>query len=490
MKKITVNTAKSLLLGLFSVALVGCSSDDSTDNPNPGGGDGGPVSNASKLDLNQFRQQGVGVMMQAFYWNVEPKGGWYDLINSKIDDWSATGVNRIWLPAPGKGQSGFSSMGYDPSDYFDVGEFDQHNTIETRFGSRTELENLIAKAHSSNVQVVADIVMGHNSGGGKQENPFRPGDTEVYTLFNKENGNASDKFNRDYNHFHPNDIHSSDGFEDNLFFAKTDVCLEQKYVQDWLWGRDDSVAEFYKNTLGFDGWRFDYVKSFDPKWVKAWNDKVGGFSVGENFDGNAQVLKDWVDASGSPAFDFACFYKLDETLDRNKDLTALGGANNMLRKIYPDKAVTFTANHDTEKDTNTDNNISFGNKMIAYAYILTHDGYPTLFYNDYENTNFKDNLKNLVLIHNSIAIGNVEILKANKDEYIMKRSGEGDNPGLIFYINISNQTKQSSVRSNWPEKKLVDYADNSTKTLTADANGQVTIETPAKSFTIWSIGKE
>jgi len=42
----------------------------------------------------------------------------------------------------------------------------------------------------------------------------------------------------------------------------------------------------------------------------------------------------------------------------------------------------YTQYHDTEKDTNTDNNISAANKMKAYAYILTHDGYPTLFYSD------------------------------------------------------------------------------------------------------------
>lgn len=162
----------------------------------------------------------------------------------------------------------------------------------------------------------------------------------------------------------------------------------------------------------------------------------------------------------------------------------------MLRKIYPDKAVTFTANHDTEKDPNTDNNISFRNKMIAYAYILTHDGYPTLFYSDYENDAFKTILKNLVLIHNTIAIGDVEILKVDIDEYVMKRSGSGNNPGLIFYINISNQPKTTSVTSNWVNKKVVDYSNNSKKTLTADASGNITIEAPSKGFTIWSLAKQ
>jgi alpha-amylase len=34
-----------------------------------------------------------------------------------------------------------------------------------------------------------------------------------------------------------------------------------------------------KNTMKFDGWRFDYVKGFGPWVVKDWNTNVGGFSV-------------------------------------------------------------------------------------------------------------------------------------------------------------------------------------------------------------------
>ncbi|WP_103866002.1 alpha-amylase [Aquimarina sp. I32.4] len=480
-KTINIVPKTILLLGGMVLGFTGCSEDDNDANNS----EAIVTSQSLKMDLTQYKREDAGVFMQAFYWDVEPKGGWYDEISIRIEDYKASGINRIWLPAPGKGASGGYSMGYDPSDYFDVGEFDQHGTVETRFGSREELENLIQKAHANDIEVIADIVMGHNSGGGLQANPYR-GNTKVYTLFNEQNGNASGKFNRSYEHFHPNDILEYD--EDNLFYPETDLSHHKQYVQDWLWGKDYSVAAFYKNELGFDGWRFDYVKSFAPKWVKAWNDKIGGFSVGENFDGDTQVLKDWVDASGSPAFDFACFYRLDETLDRAKDLTALGEADNMLRKIAPKMAVTFTANHDTEKDENPDNRISYGNKLLAYSYILTHDGYPTIFYLDYEA--FKKQLKTLIEIYNTLAIGDLEIIEANKDEYIMKRNGKGDNPGLILYMNISKQTKQRVVKTNWKNKTLVDYTNNSRATPSTDSEGNTSIEAPAGSYSIWSIAKE
>ncbi len=431
------------------------------------------------LNLENYKN-GSGVMMQAFYWDVEPRFEWWDNVSGKIEDWADAGVNRIWLPVATKGQSGGFSMGYDPSDYFDFGNFMQHGTVETRFGSREELESLIETAHSNDIEVIADIVLNHNSGGGEQYNPYR--DKITYTLFDEEHGNASGMFNRTFEDFHPNSVSESD--QGNLFFDEQDLDHDRENVQNWFWKNENSVAKYYKNVMGFDGWRFDYVKGFAPWVINEWMDSVGGFAVGENWDGNAAVLEDWVEETGISAFDFAAFYKLEEALDRNDDLTFLG--RDMLRKTHPEQAVTFVSNHDTEKDSE-DNRISEENKMKAYAYILTHDGYPTIFYLDYENEAFKEELQNLMLIHNSIATGAVEVLFNDNDEYIMKRAGNGTNPGLILYINTSENTKRREVNTNWSGKKLMDYAKKSSYSPTADASGAVDIEAPANSYSIWSI---
>ena len=433
-----------------------------------------------ELNLEDYKN-GTGVMMQTFYWDVEPRHGWWNLINGKIEGWANAGVDRLWLPAVSKGQSGGYSMGYDPSDYFDFGEFMQHGTIPTRFGTRTELETVIATAHNNGLEVIADIILNHNSGGGKQFNPFRNKDT--YTLFEETTGNASGMFNRDFNSFHPNDIHERD--EGDLFFDEQDLCHHQPYVQDWLWKNENSVAKYYKNVMKFDGWRFDYVKGFGNWVIKEWMKEVGGFAVGENWDGNSQVLIDWVEDTGVAAFDFAAFYEMEKAFDRHNDLNYLG--RNMLRTAHPDLAVTFVANHDTEKETNPDNRIEASNKMKAYAYILTHDGYPTIFYSDYENAAFQDELKRLMLINNSLATGDVEILYIDNDEYVMKRSGDGVNPGLILYINTSGNTKRRTITSGWNNTTIMDYSYKSSFKPTSEANGSVSIEAPANSYSIWSI---
>ena len=39
-------------------------------------------------------------------------------------------------------------MGYDPYDYYDLGEFDQKGGAPTWFGSKSELLDLIQSAHA------------------------------------------------------------------------------------------------------------------------------------------------------------------------------------------------------------------------------------------------------------------------------------------------------------------------------------------------------
>lgn len=473
-------------LALSLMFLVGgCSSDDDELTPDPDNiGTVDPPAEAQPINLKNHSKDS-GVMMQAFYWDVEPRHGWWDLISEKVGSWADAGIDRIWLPPASKGQSGGYSMGYDPSDYYDLGEYDQHLTVETRFGSRTELENLIEMAHSHGLEVIADVVLNHNSGGGEEWNPYR--EKMTFTLFNKEHGNASGMFDRNYENFYPNSTSPYD--EGSLFYEETNLDHNQEYVQNWLWKADYSVAKFYKNEIGFDGWRFDYVKGFEPWVVKAWLDEVGGFSVAELWDGYAPNLREYIEKTGSRVFDFATFYKLEEALDRYDDLNNLV-SDNMVWKTHPDHAVTFTANHDTEKDSNEDNFIASENKMKAYAFILTHPGYPTIFYTDYEESGFKEELNQLILINNTIATGDMEVLYVDEDEYVMRRSGSGDNPGLILYISTNNNIKRRQVDTGWNSRATMDYTYNTEYTTTTGEDGKATLEAPANGYAVYSIMKE
>lgn len=409
---------------------------------------------------------GTGVMMQAFYWDVPAGGTWWNHVATKVDDWSAAGIDAIWLPPVSKAQNGPFSMGYDPFDYFDFGEYDQMGSVETRFGSTSELQNLITAAHNNRLSVIADIVINHNSGGDSEANPFTGGNT--YTNYQPMSG----KFNRTYYDFHPNDLQSND---EGVFGGFADLSHGKSYVQDWLWKTPNSVAQYYKNVMGFDGWRFDYVKGFAPWVVREWKNTVGGFSVGEYWDGNAATLDWWSGQAEVSAFDFACYYRMRDAFEGN-NLNRLN--DDMLWKRNASKAVTFVTNHDTDE--------IFNGKMLAYAYILTHEGYPTIFYRDYEEWLNKERLNNLIWIHNNLAGGNTSILYTDNDEYIARRNGY-NNAGLIVYINNANHWQERWVETNWSNTRIKDYTGHSNWEPVTQSGRWVKIQVPPKSYSVWSV---
>lgn len=454
-----MNKPKHLLILLFIVLLSACQKEElNTDSEFAS-------SPELKVSKNQPGKASVGskVMMQAFYWDVPAGGNWWNTVKTKLPAWSNAGIDAIWLPPATKAQNGAFSMGYDPFDYFDFGNYNQMGSTETRFGSKAELQSLISTAHSNNLSVIADIVINHNSGGASESNPYTGGST--YTDYNP----ASGMFYRSATDFHPNDYHSNDS---GAFGGFPDLCHDKTYVQDWLWNKTNSVAKYYKNTMGFDGWRFDYVKGFSPWVVNSWISEVGGFAVGEYWDGNAATLEWWVNNSGASAFDFACYYRMRDAFEGN-DLTKL--QDDMLWKRNPMRAVTFVTNHDTDE--------IYSGKMLAYAYIMTHEGYPTVFYQDYEEWLDKDKLNNLIWIHNNKAGGSTSILHADNDEYVAKRNGA---PGLIVYINNSNSRQERWISTNWYGQVIKDYTGNSGWEPATQSDGWVKLEVPAKSYTIWS----
>lgn len=416
--------------------------------------------------------------MQAFYWDVEPRGEWWKSIEPKLTTWKALGVDKIWLPPATKGMSGSFSMGYDPFDYFDFGEFDQMGTIKTRFGSRAELEQLIAKAHSLEIDIVADVVLNHNSGGQLEYNPYRQKNT--YTKFEP----LSKKFPRSFEDFHPNRIHVRDA--EALFFEEQDLCHEQENVQNWFWKGENSVAKYYKQVMKFDGWRFDYVKGFDPEVIKNYMASAGGFGILEVWDGNASLINTWVEKTGISAFDFAAFYAMENAFD-GFDLRILV-ERPQLWKLKPEQAFTFVNNHDTAKETNQGNKLSSKESLkLAYAYMFTHPGNPSIFYLDFEEVLDKADLKKLTDINRALAFGELKILQASQDSYVAQRAGNDVSPGLIIHINNSNLPQTKVVTTQWKNSLLFNYSGYGVNTVRTNESGQVTLTTPRKSYSVWSL---
>src|ERR1700712_3839827 len=99
----------------------------------------------------------MGVLLQAFYWDCPKRDNkeftWWNFVKEKIPGLNAAGFTALWLPPASKGANlGGMSMGYDPYDFYDLGEFDQKGSVKTWFCSKDELTGLVKTIHDNKMQ--------------------------------------------------------------------------------------------------------------------------------------------------------------------------------------------------------------------------------------------------------------------------------------------------------------------------------------------------
>ena len=83
----------------------------------------------------------------------------------------------------------------------------------------------------------------------------------------------------------------------------------------------------------------------------------------------------------------------------------------------------FVENHDVVR-----NDPVINDKMLAYAFILTHQGYPCVFWQDYYTWNLAlpgdvSGINALIDAHEKHAGGDMQVLYVDDDLYIMQRLG-------------------------------------------------------------------
>jgi alpha-amylase len=440
----------------------------------------------------------MSVMLQAFYWDCATSegkaGGWWDLVAARIDSLKRSGFDSIWLPPVSKAAS-VTSMGYDPYDYFDLGDYDQKGGVKTLFGNRAELVSLIQEAHGHDMQVYADVVINHNSGADEEE--INPLDGESrWTKYTPKSG----RFPRDWNSFHPSRYEAT--LEGEVFAGFPHLCHRNPLVYTCLMEYSQMLIE----ELGFDGFRFDFVKGYGP-WMVGTIAKyryqrdgkpITPFVVGEYWE-DQQSIDEWLLKVNSfsdnqiAAFDFPLRYRLKDMCDTlGYDLRKLTEDGVVVTK-RPMHAVTFVDNHDTQNEGAAIAN----DKMLAYAYILTHEGYPCIFWLDYYNFELArpgapNGIDALIDVHHRYAGGAMEILHCDPDLYIMQRTGYENQPGLIFVLNnLGNTWSGTSVKTQWPSQRFSPLAwdgqdqGSQPEERTTDAEGNAEFPAPPRGFAVY-----
>jgi alpha-amylase len=398
----------------------------------------------------------MGVMMQAFYWDCPREEGreyeWWNYLKENIPHLAELGFTALWLPPVHKaGNLSGPSMGYDPYDYYDLGEFDQKGSIKTWFGSKSELLELIKTAHEHGFGLIADMVINHNNGADEEElNPII--NQNRWTLFNP----ASQQFKRNWECFHPN-YHEE--WDEGQFGDMPDLSHGNPYV----WEEILKLAKWMIEEIGFDGFRYDFVKGYGARTITAIQEHpytrdgqaFQPYGVAEYWD-NAGAIINWANASNfstqNPvdAFDFPLRELLKSLCDSyGFSLHDLVTWDTVLGK-QTQTTVTFVENHDLRDEGRGIVN----DKLLAYSYIFAHEGYPCVFWKDYYNYQLAqegtaNGIAALMNAHENYAAGTTETLWLDDNLYIMQRTGVDDKPGLIYVLN----NRGDSWNGNWVQTR-------------------------------------
>lgn len=448
------------------------------------------VGSASRVDAS--------VMMQGFYWDTP--SGWYNTMKNNASGLKnmagGTGLNRMYFPPPTKGQGGGYSMGYDPADYYDLGTYNQHGWTATRFGTQAELKSATTAYRNLGVVTMADIVLNHRSGGGSEWNPNRNANT--WTNFSTQ---MSGKAKWRYNEFHPSSYWGSD---EGAFGGYADVCHRNPLV----WNDLTAWGNWLKNNnnAGFNGgWRQDYVKGFGPWMAKDFRQYTNwSYTIGEYWDSNTNTLDWWSNAADSGVFDFAAYYTM-------RDICTNTGGGGYLPNLLdhgksfaaknPFRAVTFAGNHDTDEISN--------HKHLAYAHMVTYQGYPCIWWKDYFNYGMAslggqwgNGIKQLVWVREKLGAGgpNIEILKSNDGDCLIygDRDGNSTNPGFIVVINDNSSnwrgawvTTSNTTLRNKTLKCYAWYSPNSGQNYQpankfCQSNGSVEVWAPPRGYAVYA----
>lgn len=328
------------------------------------------------------------VLLQAFDWTSSKTGdaGWWRRLRAMAGDLASAGITHAWLPPPSQSAS---PEGYLPGKLF--------NLDRSAYGDESELIALCEALTDVGIVPVCDVVINHRTADDV-------GPEGVYNV---------------YDDLDPDGEPVSWGSwaitcDDPTFRGRGGPDSGENYgpAPDLDHANPELRATlarwmaFLRDEIGFGGFRFDFVRGYAPEYVEEYvRATFGGghvskpptaFNVGENWvdmrwegstlsydqDGPRRTLVDWIGATHGvcAAFDFPAKGILQRAVQHTEYWRLADPANRPpgLLGWVPERAVTFTDNHDTGYPQN---HWPFpeDRQALGYAYVLTHPGVPCVY---------------------------------------------------------------------------------------------------------------
>jgi glycosidase len=321
----------------------------------------------------------TGVELPAAY-----QGGDWAGVLQKINEgyFSDLGINTLWLTVPmdNPEAAGMGSDGHLYSAYHGYWPSDLDHT-EERFGTMTELQNLVGAAHDHSMKVVLDYAMNHVH----QDAPIVALHSGWFWPLDFTDGNGSHHC-----------VCGDGSCPWDGQYAKR--CWFRDYLPDFNFSSTEARKYSVDNAIGWaqqtgaDGLRLDAVKHIEDSWlidlrsrVKAQLEPISKqhfYMVGETYTSDPSLIRSYVNPQTmlDGQFDFPLRAKLASTLlTRQAPLSDLAAFMDVNDAFYGKGVMsTFIGNHDMPRAIHFAQDNALWNDVWSDGKDRAWSGQPTL----------------------------------------------------------------------------------------------------------------
>ena len=330
------------------------------------------------------------------------------------------------------------SLGYDPRTDLDVGQWEPLHIT----GSAADLKGAIDALHESGILVIQDWV-----------NRQYGGPTPLYE---RDADGRIDKalFPKLKEHFSPEagvDIPfaQNNGTDDG-------ILPSYQHTNGYMLNGKIQAGKWQESVLGIDGFRLDEAKGLPASVSAAWSNARPGLNYAEVFDGDPATLRSFVDQTGMAVLDFTRHFAY-RAVSQGSPLFTL--VDNGFCFHDSDHAFVYVESNDTDGPDGIVNN-----KLWFYLDALTMPCKGALiFAKDYEFYGLASQIRNLMWIGATFAIGKLAWKYVDTNLLCWSRDGDGGSTwsGGLFCGYSSDPINH---RNEWihtpfgPNRHLHDYS--------------------------------
>lgn len=402
------------------------------------------------------------VILHAFNWKYR------DVIN-ELSEIAESGFGAILIAPPLYTSPDVDSwwQRYQPKDY---------RVLLSYLGDKSDIEELLIKAHQKGIKIYADIVLNHmaNEPRSAAEKLNFPGPKELEKYASNKALYATNKLYGDLSEglFSQNDFNEQINIED--WNNRDDVQYHQLQdlpdLTDNDWVLQQQRDLFYAlHSMGFDGFRFDAIKHLNERQIDNIADQPfleHSFLFGEVLTTNKSeaelFLTPYLSETHISAYDFLLHDEMRKAFSPSGSLKLLIDPYFFGNALHWSRSVTFTVNHDLPLNEGFRSlMLDHQDEFLANVYIFGRDGGVPLVYSDnnesiHENSSGishpedhnrwfeiykRDDIKAMIKFHNAVSGERMIMLYEQNDCIIFQRGNRG-----FVAINKSEQWEHVTIK--------------------------------------------